>query len=96
VIPDAAVEAAAEAAATAMWEQRPMQRTDSGSPLPFGEAKACLRTRYTEQARAALAAAAPHILAGVESIAARLERSKQCEDREIAEDLRAALSGVAK
>jgi len=41
--------------------------------------------------KAALEAAAPFMLAGVESIAARLERSNQCEDREIAEDLRAAL-----
>jgi hypothetical protein len=34
------------------------------------------------------------MLAGVESIIARLERSNQCEDREIAEDLRNAIGAT--
>ena len=96
-------EAAVEAAASGMWEERPMQRTTDGAPLPFAEAKNYQRIRYIAQARAALDAAAQHMLRDAQTrldrvavIASRLEGSKQCEDREIAEDLRAALTGLTK
>lgn len=47
-----------EAAAAAMWEQRPMMRTAEGSPLPWAEVPAwSYGARYRGQARVALAAA---------------------------------------
>ena len=54
---------AVEAAAAAMWEKRPMQRTNDGAPLPLGEAKYYQRVRYLDQASAALEAAAPYLMA---------------------------------
>jgi hypothetical protein len=55
---------AVEAAAAAMWEKRPMTRTSDGAPLPFGDAHRYQRIRFRDQARAALEAAAPNLLAG--------------------------------
>lgn len=47
-----------EAAAAAMWEQRPMMRTADGAPRPWAEVPAwSYGARYREQARVALAAA---------------------------------------
>lgn len=47
-----------EAAAAAMWEQRPMTRTEDGSPRPWDEVPGRLyAARYRGQAQAALAAA---------------------------------------
>lgn len=47
-----------EAAAAAMWEQRPMMRTDDGAPRPWDEVPArSYGARYRGQAQVALAAA---------------------------------------
>ena len=47
-----------EAAAAAMWEQRPMMRTADGAPRPWADIPAwSYGARYRGQARAALAAA---------------------------------------
>jgi hypothetical protein len=47
-----------EAAASAMWEQRPMRRDNEGAPVPFSEMReSYYRPRYIGQADVALAAA---------------------------------------
>ena len=47
-----------EAAAAAMWEQRPMMRTEDGAPRPWDEVPArSYGARYRGQAQVALAAA---------------------------------------
>lgn len=48
-----------EAAASAMWDQRPMIRLEDGSPKPFSQVRTQYpyRDRYTRQAEVALAAA---------------------------------------
>jgi hypothetical protein len=43
-----------EVVAAAMWEARPMERTEDGSPLPFRDAKDYLRVRYSAQAKVAI------------------------------------------
>lgn len=49
-----------EAAAAAMWEARPLQRTTTGAPLPFASAIKTYRDRYKGLARIALYAAAQY------------------------------------
>ena len=47
-----------EAAAAALWEQRPMMRTTDGAPRPWAEVPAwSYGARYRDQARVALVAA---------------------------------------
>jgi hypothetical protein len=56
---------AVEAAAQAIWDQRPMMRLDGGAPMPFESLRGDgpYHDRYMGLARAALSAAAPYLAA---------------------------------